>query len=59
LSDRPLARGNCSGLAVLDEGVADWEEVESLEPDPHPPRAATRSSATARAEGRRITTHGS
>jgi hypothetical protein len=55
----PLAEGNCSGLAVLVEGVADWDELESLELDPHPARAASRTSATAMAEGRRIATQGS
>jgi hypothetical protein len=50
----PLAAGNCSGLAVLDEGVPAWDEVESLELEPQPPRAAMSRSATAMAEGRRI-----
>jgi hypothetical protein len=46
-------------LAVVDKGVCESDEGLSLELDPQPPRTATRSSATAMAEGRRIATQGS
>jgi hypothetical protein len=44
---------------MVDEGVADWEELEPMELEPHPAMAAVASRATAQAEGRRIVNHGS
>ena len=57
--DKHLIVTRRRGSAVAEEGVCESDEVLSLELDPQPPRTATRSSATAMAEGRRIATQGS